>query len=163
VSASSGASAWGFWLLAGVAAIAGVATAFQPGVNARFAEAAGARIHGGVINFAVGCMVMLLVWLIARVTMGTPSPEASRLAAGPWWMWVGGVLGAFFVTTAVFLTPKIGAANYLVAMIAGQLFAAMIIDHFGLMGLRVVEISPMRVLGVGLVLAGAVVIKMSTT
>jgi bacterial/archaeal transporter family-2 protein len=138
-----------------LAIAAGIATAFQPGVNAKFASHAGARIHGGVINFAVGCLVMLIVWAATR----TPAPSPTRLAEGPWWMWTGGVLGAFFVTTAVFLTPMIGAAGYLTAMIAGQLIASVAIDHYGLMGLKEISITPMRLVGVGLVLAGMLVVK----
>lgn len=141
------------------ALLAGVATAFQPGVNARFADHAGHRLHGGVINFAVGCLTMLVVWFIGARVAGVPTPQPSKLAQGPWWMWVGGVLGAYFVTAAVFLTPKIGAANYLAAFIAGQLFAAMIIDHFGLMGLRQIPISPARIGGVLLILGGMALIK----
>ena len=44
-----------------MALLASIATAFQPGVNARFAQHASHPIHGGVINFAVGCVAMLLV------------------------------------------------------------------------------------------------------
>lgn len=138
-----------------VAFLAGVGTAFQPGVNTRFAEAAGARIHGGVINFAVGLVTMLLVWLVS----GTNVPPARPLAQGPWWMWTGGVLGAFFVTTAVFLTPKLGTAGYLTAMIAGQLITSLLIDQFGLMGLKVVPVSMGKVLGAVLIFAGMLCVK----
>lgn len=142
-----------------VAILAGVATAFQPGVNARFAESAGARIHGGVINFAIGLAAMLVTWLVARLAIGTPSPEPARLAQGPWWMWIGGVLGAFFVTTAVFLAPMMGAANYLVALIAGQLIASLAIDHFGLMGLPQISLSPLRIAGFVVLIVGVIMIK----
>jgi transporter family-2 protein len=142
-----------------LALLAGVATAFQPGVNARFADLAGHRIHGGVINFAVGCLAMLIVWFIASRFFGVASPQPSRLAQGPWWMWTGGLLGAFFVTTAVALAPRVGAANYLAAMIAGQLVASLIIDHFGLLGLPQISITPWRVAGIALMLGGLALIK----
>jgi len=139
--------------------LAGIATAFQPGVNSRFAQAAGHPIHGGVINFAVGLGVMLIVWAIASRAVGAPTPDASRLSAGPWWMWVGGVLGAFFVTTAVIVTPRVGTANYLAAMIAGQLAASLVIDRLGLMNLPQIPITPLRLFGVVLVAGGVACIK----
>ncbi|MCA3003978.1 MAG: DMT family transporter [Planctomycetaceae bacterium] len=142
-----------------LALLAGVATAFQPGINAKFAQAAGHPLHGGVVNFAVGCAVMLMLWAVMSRAAGMPTPEAAKLAGGPWWMWLGGALGAFFVCTAVYLIPKVGAANYLAAMVAGQLITSLLIDHFGLMGLREVAITPMRVAGVLLILGGMAAVK----
>ncbi len=138
-----------------LAALAGVATAYQPGINARFADHAGARVWGGVANFGVGLFAMGIVTLAMRPGM----PVTERIGAGPWWMWLGGVCGAFFVTLALILVPKIGAASYLSAMIAGQLLASVVIDHFGHMGLAVREVTPGRVVGVLLVLAGMAAIR----
>ncbi len=142
-----------------LALVAGVTTAFQPGVNSRFAIAAGHPIHGGVINFLIGLVCMLAIWAAAAGVLGTPSPGVAALKAGPWWMWVGGLLGAFFVTTAVIVTPQVGSANYLAAMIAGQLAASLLIDHLGLMGLPQIAASPVRLLGMVLIVGGMVCIK----
>jgi bacterial/archaeal transporter family-2 protein len=141
--------------------IAGAATAAQPGMNAQFAKFAGHRVHGGLVNFAVGLLVMLVVWAIAARALNAPTPSPAKLATGPWWMWFGGVLGAYFVTTAVFLTPKVGAASYLSAMIVGQLIASLIIDHWGLLGLPQVSVTPTRIFGGMLILAGMACIKWS--
>jgi transporter family-2 protein len=151
-----------FLFFISMAVLAGVATAFQPGVNARFAQHAGHPIHGGVINFAVGCVTMLLVWFIASRFVDAPAPAMANLAKGPSWMWIGGVLGAFFVTTAVFLVPRLGTTSYLTAMIAGQLVASLIIDRFGMMDMRQIPLSFGRIGGVLLVVAGVVVVKMSS-
>ena len=63
------------------------------------------------------------------------------------------------MTLALVLVPRVGAATYLSAMIAGQLLASVVIDHFGHMGLAVREITPGRVVGVVLVLAGMAAIR----
>lgn len=138
-----------------LALLAGVATALQPAINAKFAHHAGAKVYGGVINFAVGLLAMLVVTAAFRPGV----PRAESLGAGPWWMWAGGLCGAFFVTLALVLVPKVGAANYLAAMIVGQLIASMVLDHYGLLGLAVREISVQRVAGVALMLGGLVLIK----
>ncbi len=139
----------------GLALLAGVATALQPAINAKFAEHAGARVYGGVINFAVGLATMLVVTAVLRPGV----PRGESLAAGPWWMWAGGVCGAFFVTLALILVPKVGAANYLAAMIVGQLLASLVLDHFGALGLAVREITLPRVAGVMLMAGGLALIK----
>jgi transporter family-2 protein len=138
-----------------LALLAGVATAYQPGLNARFADHAGARVWGGVANFSIGLLAISIVTLAMRPKV----PSVDRLGAGPWWMWLGGVCGAFFVTLALILVPRIGAAAYLSAMIAGQLLASVVIDHYGHMGLAVREVSPGRIVGVLLVIAGMAAIR----
>lgn len=142
-----------FFLL--LAFLAGVATAYQPGINARFARQAGGSLWGGVANFAVGLVALSVLTLAARSTLPTPS----RLASGPWWMWLGGLCGVFFVLLSIVLVPKVGTANYLVALVAGQLVASLVIDHFGHLGLAVREISAGRVLGVVLVFAGMLLVR----
>lgn len=139
-----------------LAMLAGVVTAYQPGVNAKFAAHAGAGVWGGFNNFAVGLLVMTLVVAFFRPAL----PEAGRMAAGPWWMWLGGLCGAFFVTLALILVPKMGAASYLTAMVAGQLVASLVIDHFGHVGLVVRAITPGRVAGVALVFIGMLLVRM---
>src|SRR5688500_14259334 len=86
-----------------LAALAGVATAYQPGINARFAYHGGARAWGGMANFVVGLLAMTVVTLAMRP--GVPVTE--RIGAGPWWMWLGGICGAFFVTLALIIVAKI--------------------------------------------------------
>lgn len=138
----------------GLAVLCGVATAYQPGINARFAEFAGSKIHGGVLNFAVGLVAMLAVSLALNAGI----PDHQRLAAGPWWMWIGGLCGAFFVTLSLILVPKMGTTSYLAAMLAGQFAASLVIDRFGHVGLPVSPISPRKLIGVGLIIAGVVCI-----
>jgi bacterial/archaeal transporter family-2 protein len=146
---------WALALHILLAAAAGVATAFQPAINARFAALSGSRLHGGAINFIVGAIAMIAVCLALRA----PAPATSTLATGPWWIWTGGLLGAFFVTIALTLAPIMGTANYLAAMIAGQLLGACLIDHFALMGVAAREFTLGRGIGIALILAGVACIR----
>lgn len=140
-----------------LAMLAGVATAYQPGINAKFGQFSGAPIWGGALNFAVGLLLVLAVAAFIK----PPLPDPSRLAQGPWWMWAGGFCGAFFVTLAIILVPTMGTANYLTAMIAGQLVASLVIDHFGHLHLAVREITPIRLAGIALVILGVILVRKS--
>lgn len=133
-----------------LALLCGVATAYQPGLNAKFAEYAGSRIHGGGLNFAVGLVTMLVVAAVLRAGV----PDFQRLAQGPWWMWIGGCFGAFFVTLSLILVPKMGTASYLAAMLAGQFAAALVIDHYGHLGLTPSPLTARKLVGIGLIVAG---------
>jgi len=138
-----------------MALLVGVITAYQPGINARFADHTPSKLHGGVANFAVGLVGMLIVTAACR----TGLPTTERLGAAPWWAWTGGLCGAFFVTMSLALVPKMGTGNYLVGMIAGQLIGSMVIDHFGHLGLPVHGFTWGRAVGIVLVMAGVCCIK----
>ena len=58
------------------------------------------------------------------------------------------------MTTALLAVSAIGAGGVAAATVTGQLTAAVVIDRLGLFGLDQVAITPARVLGVGLLLAG---------
>ena len=84
-------------------------------------------------------------------------PNASR--GLPWYAWIGGLYGAFFVAVAAFGAPRIGVGPLLTAAIAGQLLAAIILDHYGLLGLTRQPISIEKIGGVLLVLLGAWLVR----
>ena len=83
----------------------------------------------------------------------------SELSSFPWWVWTGGLLGAFFVVSAILLVPRFGAATYLVLNLAGQMITALILDHYGLLGFPVQRISLLRVAGAILIIAGVIMIR----
>ena len=43
------------------------------------------------------------------------------------------MVGIIFVTQSAFTVPKLGAAAMIAVVIAGQLFASMVFDHFGVL------------------------------
>jgi len=77
----------------------------------------------------------------------------------PWWAWMGGAFGAFFVASAAYAAPRIGVATMLTLGVASQLVAAIAIDHLGALGVAQRAVSTGRVVGVLLVIAGAVLVR----
>ena len=80
-------------------------------------------------------------------------------SAAPWWSWLGGSLGAFFVAVTVILAFKLGATGLMAWIIAGQLIASIMLDHTGALGFAVREVSWQRLAGVALLLGGAVLVN----
>ncbi len=76
-----------------------------------------------------------------------------------WYLYIGGVLGVAILATPIFLIPRIGATSTLTALVVGQLFLALIIDHFGLFSFPKIEINLTRIMGIALLVAGAFFIK----
>jgi transporter family-2 protein len=68
-------------------------------------------------------------------------------------------MGALFVSTGVFLAPRIGAATMIALFVAGQLITSVILDHLGWATFPQLDITLGRVLGVAFLLVGVVLIR----
>ncbi len=145
------------WLYGALVFLAGCGVTLQTGANATLRGALGHPMHPGVANFLVGMITVLLISL----AVGTPMPGVVGMRAAPAYAWVGGMCGAFFVFAGVTAAPRLGAVLFMVMLFSGQVVAGMIADHFGLLGFAQIPISAGRLVGVALVLAGALVVRLS--
>ena len=134
-------------LLLGFAA--GAMAAVQAVVNARLRHAVSSPFQVALLSFGVGTLA-----LIGIVAATGRSFAGASFASVPWWAWTGGLLGAGYITTAVVVAPRIGALALMALVIAGQLLAALVLDHFGLLGLRRMPVTSSRLAGAALLLAG---------
>ncbi|WGE53351.1 DMT family transporter [Actinobacillus equuli] len=117
-----------------LALVAGSALASQAAINSRLAQAMlGQPLVAATISFATGTIALLLFCFWKTDLSGA----LQQLPSQPFWKLLGGILGAGFVFTTVFLAPKIGITNMLFFIIIGQLVTGAIIDHFGLFGMAV--------------------------
>lgn len=79
----------------------------------------------------------------------------------PWWGWLGGLAGAVYVTSVFSLIPEIGAAATIALTVGGQQRASVLVDRFGIFRLPRRPISGLRVVAVGALLAGVVLIQIA--
>jgi len=139
-----------------LAVIAGIFIAIQAPTNAILGKASGSPVVAAFISFVVGTLA-----LGAMVAATSGRIFAPELKGVPWYAWLGGFYGAFFVAMMAFGAPRVGVAVLLTAGIAGQLAAALVLDHYGLLGLSQHAVTPLRIFGVALVLAGAFVVRIA--
>ncbi|MEO1670396.1 MAG: DMT family transporter [Cyanobacteria bacterium J06631_2] len=138
-----------------VAILAGIVFAIQPVINDNVARNLGNPLQAALISFFVGTVVLLVLSLL----MGTKIPSIDKLSAIPWWLYLaGGTIGAFVVTAALIIQPKIGAGVWVSGYVFGQLTMSILLDNFGLLGLEVHPISFMRGLGAFLLVVGAILV-----
>jgi transporter family-2 protein len=146
------------WML--LAALAGALLPLQGAVNASFMRVLGAPLAVALTSFAVAALGMLAVFVAARATALAEPPRAAGLGAMPWWGWLGGLVGACYVTSVFMAMPHIGAAATVGFTIAGQQLVSILVDRFGLLGLPGGAVSRTRLLGATVLLAGVVSIKL---
>jgi transporter family-2 protein len=142
-----------FFLL--LAFLIGVTNTFQSGVNSQLRVATQNPILSSIISFATGLCLLLVCYLFFNKES---VPTLDTLKSISWWKWLGGVFGAFYVLTVILIVKEIGPANLLCLIIAGQLIAGVLIDHFGWVGFAVHSINVWRVLGIGLIIGGVVLV-----
>jgi transporter family-2 protein len=142
-----------FYLLFALAA--GIALPVQTGINAELAHWVGSPVRAALVSFAVGTAALFLVSLLVF----KPLPSAARLADAPWWVWFGGLLGAFYIVATVVTAPTLGAAALVALVVAGQSVASLVIDHFGWVGFEEQHVSPGRLVGMALVVTGAAFVR----
>lgn len=139
-----------------IALVGGLALTFQAGVNAQLGVRVGNPVRAAFISFAVGTVALLIFSLAQR----SPWPQVQPLAAAPWWVWIGGLLGAVYVILTVTVAPQLGAAVFFALVVGGQMLASLVADHFGWVGFPLHPISLGRVAGAALILAGVVLVRL---
>lgn len=125
---------------------------FQPllwQMNLRLARASG-DMEAAVLLHVVGTVVGI-GWIMA----GLRGQGPSQLSGVPWWAWLGGALGVTGMAAMNRAIPSIGVASALALTVGSQLLAALIFEHFGLLGATLRIASPDRLLGAGLLTLGA--------
>ncbi|GAB3251568.1 DMT family transporter [Larkinella harenae] len=132
--------------------LVGVATSVQSGVNSQLRQVVAHPILAALISFGSGFVALTVISLALRA----PVPSVEALREISWWKWTGGLLGAVYVTTVIITVPRIGAGNLLSLSVAGQLLAAVILDHYGLLGFREHGLTVWRLVGVLLIVLGVV-------
>jgi bacterial/archaeal transporter family-2 protein len=138
-----------------ISVLAGVAVAFQTGVNSQLRADTNNPILTALISFLVGTVALIVLYIV----FFKQSPMFPSGYSFTWWKFTGGLLGLLYVTGVVIAAPKIGAANALAFIVGGQFVAAIIIDHYGWMGLPIKAISVYRVAGIGCLLLGVYLIQ----
>lgn len=144
------------WML--FALLAGAGLPIQGAINAQLRLDLNAPITVGAFSFIVATASMALVLIIRQAVSSAPAPKVAPLRQVPWWGWVGGFVGASYVTSVFLLIPVIGTAPTVALTVAGQQIASLIVDRYGLLRLPKRPISLLRLGGVALLLIGVVLL-----
>lgn len=141
------------WIL--LAAVAGCCIAVQAAANGSLRTNLGDPRWAAF--FSICGTIITAVAVMAAIR--PPWPAAAGIRSAPWWNWIGGPLGAVIVLAGATLTPKLGSAAFIAAVVGGQIACSLVIDQFGLLDVPRQAITPGRLLGAALVCAGVLLVK----
>ena len=138
-----------------LAILAGIAMPTQAVVNSKLAETINSPILAAFISFAVGTIALFAYILLT----GVPLADLAASKNAPPVAWIGGFLGAFFVSVMAMIVPRIGVAFAFSSAIAGQMLITLLMDHFGWLGVPEKPVNLWRVLGAVLITVGVVLVR----
>ena len=127
-------------LLLAVVVVAGLLVALQQALNGRVRHATGDAAVATFVNFVVGSSALLLGLALREVVVGVHVLDWPS----QWWLYLGGPMGATFVAIASVVVRRLGVFRLGLAVTAGQLVGAVLLDLVAPLG---------RHLGVSTVLA----------
>lgn len=130
----------------------------QSGINVALGRSLGNGTRSAFISFVVAALVALPVCY--------PGPPLSlvypKLRTFPKYTLLGGILGALYVLSTIFIPPVLGFALFFLLVVLGQLSISVVLDHFGIL-VEKRELTISRVVGILLTFGGVVVVQFVDT
>jgi len=144
-----------YYLYTTLAFFLGFLLPVQVGINSELARFINSPVLAALISFAVGSICLLACIVVLKI----PFPALGKAVAIPIWVWGGGIIGAAVVLGSIIVGPKIGALALVGILLAGQLIASVLIDHFGWLGFPIQKINVIRLIGILLLVGGLYLIR----
>lgn len=116
--------------------------------NARLKQTLHSPLAAAAINFVVGFSTLTLLIVLGVFKLD----NLDRLSSVPWWAFLGGLLGATFVTLNTLTIPKLGLTTTTLAVVCSQMIMSLVIDQFGWFGITPHPINISRVVAICLLL-----------
>lgn len=137
------------WLYSLVAIVAGISNPLQSGSNSELVK------HTGILPaaftvYAIGAICLLL----AMPFLGFGLVGREKLAAVPWWAWIGGFCNVIFLLSTLLVTKRLGSATFTTLVVITAVITSVLLDQFGLMGFEPRPATAGRIAGALLAIAG---------
>ena len=116
--------------------------------NARLRRSLRSPVAAATVNFMVGFSTLTLLLVLG--VLG--SVDLSRLALVSWWAFLGGLLGAVFVTLNTLVVPQLGLTTTTLAVVCSQMTMSLLVDQWGWFGLTPHPINASRAIAIVLLL-----------
>ena len=128
----------------------GIAMALQTAINAQLREYLYSPLQAALLSFLVGTIALIVLVFF----QSGQKPNLESLMHIPWFLWLGGFLGVYAITSSIFTVPKLGFLTLSGLIIFGQIVMSMLLDQFGWLGIEKNAISWQRILGAVIIFSG---------
>lgn len=119
-------------------------------MNSATSRYLGSAITANMIFFLIAFISALLIFILLG-----DWKTVNNIKLVPNWLFLSGVISAFMILGSVFLIPRMGAGQFFVLLLSGQILMAILIGHYGFLELPQDSISLTKLIGAGMVIIGA--------
>ncbi|HQW85509.1 MAG TPA: DMT family transporter [Ferruginibacter sp.] len=140
------------WII--LAFLSGTFLPIQAGLNSKLGKAGASPIYASLISFIIGVAALTLYVILTKETFSW-----AGLKTAPAYAWVGGVLGAFYVTVIILSFPKLGPGLTFGLVVAGQMCISVLLEHFNILVEKPNPINYMRLIGIAMIVVGVIIIR----
>jgi transporter family-2 protein len=131
-----------------LAFLSGAVLPIQASLNAQLARSLNSVPLAADISYLVGALALIALLATRQLS----HPDWSALSKAPRWSFLGGVLGAGYITSSTYFTALVGPTLTLGFVVCGQAIAGMVTDHFGWLGVPQHRLTRHRRFAIGLLL-----------
>ena len=122
--------------------LAGIGIPIMAAMTSSLGEYLSSPVAASAFAFFMAFCIALLALIITDKSLVKQIPSA------PKYLFIAGVFIAFYVLSISFVAPHFGIGNAIFFVLLGQLLSAAIIDHYGLFGAQINQLSMMRISGI---------------
>ncbi len=137
-----------------LAFLSGTFLPIQGGLNARLGKAIASPVQASMVSFIVGAVALVLYVIVSGQSISWAGAKTA-----PAYVWLGGLLGAFYVTVIVMAFPRLGPGLTFGLVIAGQMIVSVLLEHFNVLVAQPQPVSYMRLVGIAMVVGGVFIIR----
>lgn len=145
--------------------LVGVLVAVQSRINAGLSEQVGGGLVAASVSFGTG-LVLAAVIVISRGTGRAAVaglPNLVRTGSLRWWQLLGGLGGAWLVTTQGLVVVVVGVTIFTVGVVAGQVAGSLLVDRWGLSPAGRLGVTLRRAVAAAVALIAVIVSAVSAT
>lgn len=137
------------WFAFLVAIVSGAANPVQSAAHGQLHKQLQQTVWAGIVIYTIGLLGMFAIQAFVR----EPSPfgHANQVS---WWAWTGGLLSIASTMAALIFVQKLGSGLFTGIGVTASLVVSVLIDKFGVLGMKQHPATPGRLIGCALLIAG---------
>ena len=144
-------------ILMSLAVLTGFMVVLQGGLNSRLGALLQSPLLAALSTLFFGAVFTFIAVLVTSKGL----PGLSQLKAVPTYLWFTGAFFSFIaVTLFYYLIPKLGIGTAVAFGLCGQVVFSTLAAHFGWFGLPIEPMDVRKMLGLGALIAGILLIKL---
>lgn len=137
----------------GITLLAGMGIPIMASLNSSLGAKLGHPVNASIILFVVAFT------LTVTFAFGSKTSLNLSLDKLPFYYYMGGFFVAFYVLSITWSAPILGISTAIFLVLMGQVFASIVIEHYGFFNAKQVSLSPLRFAGVCFMVLGIVLAR----